>query len=190
MDFINQAAAQLNHALTFLHNNMLAIGLCVGVLLFLRSRVVVRKPTGTALAASSSSRDLRRVRLQQQEELQQKSRQAAKLRKAKQEEEKKRRNEVALKKLPGPGRRLDESDSKKNKSTTSTTSSTTSRSSGGYNPMQPWSGASRGYRCVCFEKKKGWISLARSQGMRRQRAFSSSLFGKCSRPQRRTVRRG
>ena len=73
-----------------------------------------------------------RIREQQQEIANQKAKEAAAKRKEKEAEERQRKNKVAQRDATnrGEGRPLGGSDA------------------AGYNPMQPWSGTSRGYRYV------------------------------------------
>lgn len=82
-----------------------------------------------AMTAEQRREEMRRVREQQQEIARQKALEAEKKRKEKEAAEKKRRNEVAL------------SDAKSAKASDVPPPNE-------YNPMQPWSGTSRGYRYV------------------------------------------
>jgi hypothetical protein len=78
-----------------------------------------------------------RVRAQQQEIANQKAKETAAKRKEKEAEERERKNKVAQR-----------DDTNKDKGMALGRSSASSASPAGYNPMQPWSGTSRGYRYV------------------------------------------
>jgi septal ring factor EnvC (AmiA/AmiB activator) len=99
----------------------------------------------TATNKRQHDQELIRIRAKQQEIANQKAKEAAQKRKEKEAQERARKNKVAQKKA-------DETETSKgttlgrlhNNNTGSTEGTTTT----GYNPMQPWSGTSRGYRYV------------------------------------------
>uniref|UniRef100_A0A7S2YPV4 Uncharacterized protein n=1 Tax=Entomoneis paludosa TaxID=265537 RepID=A0A7S2YPV4_9STRA len=117
--------------------------------------------------------DLRRVRELQQERATQRALKAEQERKVKAALEKKRRNEIALEKwkrgghILGQGGEEEETTTnttatstkkKKKKATTSSSTSSSSRlrdAGDGYNPMQPWSSASSGYRPARRQVNRG-----------------------------------
>jgi hypothetical protein len=90
---------------------------------------------GTIAAQNATTREeeLRKVRLRQQELATERALEAAKLKAEKDAQERQRKNNVA-KKTSESGKKLGGGNS------------TTGQSSQGYNPMQPWSGHSSGYR--------------------------------------------
>lgn len=94
---------------------------------------------------TTKSDDLRRVRELQQERTDELARIAAQERKKKAEEERKRKNSVAKQREGRGGRRLGSGDQDSNTTTTTTQAFHNSRGSG-YNPMQPWSAGTGGYR--------------------------------------------
>ena len=113
-----------------------------------------------------------RIREQQQEIANQKAKEAAAKRKEKEAEERQRKNKVAQRDTTnkGEGRPLGGS---------------SSDAGGGYNPMQPFSGTSRGYRYVVVEFGRGVAECL----LRRNSWLTVDLFSVVSRPARRTVRR-
>lgn len=97
---------------------------------------VLSASSAASTNATSRGEELRQVRLRQQEVANQRAQEAAKIRKEKEAEERDRKNHVA-KKRPTGGDRLGSTEA-------------SSSASGGYNPMQPWSSQTSGYRYVRF----------------------------------------
>lgn len=106
-----------------------------------------QQPAATPAAATSSAtpssreEEMRKVRLRQQEIANQRALVAEKLRKEKEAAEKARKNQVILQKHLDGGRRMDgvgEDGKKKDDGD--------DNKKGGYNPLQPWSAGSSGFR--------------------------------------------
>jgi len=89
--------------------------------------------------------EMMKVRLEQQEEANRKAIEAQKLREEKEREEQKRKNESAL----------SETKKKKPLKPILTSSSRRLTDSGGYNPMQPWTSNSSGYRPARRQTRRG-----------------------------------
>ena len=110
---------------------------------------VLSETSAASKNPTSREEELRQVRARQQEVANQRAIEAAKLRKEKEDRERERKNQAAQKSTHQGGDRLDPS---KPKTTTRKrrTNNTSSRSDDrdGYNPMQPWSSHTSGYRYV------------------------------------------
>jgi hypothetical protein len=98
----------------------------------------------TSELSSSREEEIRQVRLRQQEIANQRAKEALKLRKEKEAAEKERRNSVIIQKHLNGGRRIDGVGESKDSS--GANESNNDNSGGGYNPLQPWTANSSGYR--------------------------------------------
>lgn len=148
MNSINQAITGLNSGIdavvAYIQANGMAILALLAVAYFFRSSVaanpvlaanagaggghVLSASSAASTNATSRGEELRQVRLRQQELANQRAKEAEKIRKEKEAAEKDRKNHVA-KKRPTGGDTLGRGSS-----------------GGGYNPMQPWTSQTSGYR--------------------------------------------
>lgn len=153
MRALNIALSYANDGIRELQEN--AFWVAVGIILVLHVKRVLSDrrrrsthvmPTGYSVSMNGSTRvkskdeireEMRRVRLQQQEQAYATSQEAEKKRKEKEAAERERKNKCAKPADPEGGSRLGRGGDGSNPSQTV---------SAGYNPMQPWTSHSRGFR--------------------------------------------
>lgn len=97
-------------------------------------------------APSDRNTDIQRIREMQQERATKQALEAEKERKIKQAEERKRRNEIAQDKWKRGGQVLGGDDERPKRRKPQSSSSDRSSAASGYNPMQPWTSNTSGYR--------------------------------------------
>jgi hypothetical protein len=109
------------------------------------TRTTTTSSISTTPRKLSREEEIRQVRLRQQEIANQRAKEAEKQRKEKEAQERERRNPIAQSK-PFEGGSGGKPDLAKKKPTTSSSNSGSGHGGGEYNPMQPWTASSSGYR--------------------------------------------
>jgi len=167
MDAVNYIIVEINHGFDYVKSNAMQIGFIVFVIYFIKTKLMTNTgglalnstnrgsflTRGTSSSNNNKSReeDMRRVRLQQQELLTKRAIEAEK-------ERREVENEKKLKKL-----QLDKDKAGKNTVGDGGTNSkkkkknsiSSNGQSNGYNPMQPWSSSSGGYRAPRRKVNRG-----------------------------------
>lgn len=132
---INDFATKINSGINYLKGNAMPIVILLGIIYYVKSKVIKAGGASSFIKSKKSNpnrtknlnEDMRRVRLQQQEIAMERAKVAAVERKAEEAEKKKKKNlkTHGTSSSKGDGTKLGKAD---------------------YNPMQPWSSNTRGYR--------------------------------------------